>query len=235
LTVFERLFALLVAVVLPTRAWLRHRAGSPPAPNARYIAETLILLASLGLLLWRRGITDRDLGLSITSPLQTLSGVLFAIAVVVGSDAFQVWRIVRRFQSVVLDAPQGLAADALTAKDRGMLSIVATAVGAIWEELCFRGTVFALLPNATPGWLAAGVAGGAVLFGMQHLRSGLSGLLYSTGFGVLFALLYLLTGNLYAVIIAHAAGNVLTAWQWAPRIEAARQRAISAPTPEFLG
>ena len=54
-------------------------------------------------------------------------------------------------------------------------------------------------------------------------RNGRAGFGYATSFGVLFALLYLATGNLVAVIVAHGAGNLLAATQWAPRIERARQ------------
>jgi membrane protease YdiL (CAAX protease family) len=73
-----------------------------------------------------------------------------------------------------------------------------------------------------------------LVFGMQHLRSGPSAFAHSTGFGIEFSLLFLATGNLWAVMIAHATGNLLTVWRWAPKIEKARQSALQR-VPIFLG
>jgi membrane protease YdiL (CAAX protease family) len=106
-------------------------------------------------------------------------------------------------------------------------------VGAVWEELCFRAAFLLLVPRTTAG-LALGIAAGSFLFGVQHLRNGLRRAAYSCAYGVMFSVLYVLTGNLVAVIVAHAAGNILSGLQWTPRLERARQPA--APTPSiFIG
>jgi membrane protease YdiL (CAAX protease family) len=84
--------------------------------------------------------------------------------------------------------------------------------------------VFLLVPRTTAGVLV-GMVCGSLLFGATHLRNGRTGMAYATGFGVMFSILYIITDNLIAVIVAHAAGNVLTVAQWAPRIEQARRAA----------
>jgi hypothetical protein len=68
---------------------------------------------------------------------------------------------------------------------------------------------------------------GCLLFGAQDRRNGRAGFAYSSWFGLLFSLLYLTTGDLIAVTIAHALGNILAVVLWAPRIE--RSRRAAAP------
>jgi membrane protease YdiL (CAAX protease family) len=73
-----------------------------------------------------------------------------------------------------------------------------------------------------------GIAAGSALFGAQHLRNGRQGFAYATSFGVLFSLLYLSTGDLVSVILAHAIGNILAVAQWTPWVERTRRRALAA-------
>jgi membrane protease YdiL (CAAX protease family) len=84
------------------------------------------------------------------------------------------------------------------------------------------------VPRTVAG-VVLGIVGGSLIFGATHLRNGRTGMAYASGFGVMFSVLYLITDNLIAVIVAHAAGNVLTVAQWAPRIEHARRAAAQQP------
>lgn len=229
----ETLFALVVAVVLPVRAWRRYRRGAPPAPAVRYVAETLLLTALLAWLLWRRGVPPAAIGLRPVSS-RLLVDLAFCLTVVIGLDVWSVWRTTRQIRRAPPDR-DGVFADAAEAHRRGTAAFVAVAVvGAIWEELCFRATVFLLVP-ATPEGRLAGLASGMLLFGAQHLRNGPRGLAYTSFFGLMFGLLYLATSDLLAVIVAHAAGNILTVVQWAPRIERVRRERQQARAPMFFG
>lgn len=231
--VVEALFAGLVVIGLPVRAWRRYRRGSAPASNLRYIVESSLLIAILSLLLWRHNVSFGALGLRSPS-LRWLADIAICLGAVVGTDWWMAEKRVRQIRNNrMIAAPTGLAADALAGHRSGVSYIAVIVVGAIWEELCFRATVFALLPHTAGGILLAVVAG-SLLFGAQHLRNGPSGMIYSTGFGVVFALLFVLTGNLWALVLAHAGGNLLTAFKWAPQIERARQSVVR-PEPIFLG
>jgi membrane protease YdiL (CAAX protease family) len=233
----EALFAGLVAVGLPLRAWRRGRRGAPPTPAARYVFETLVLTACLAALLARRGITADALGLRPASTLIFLRNLIVCLTVIVGMDLWSVWRLTRRArrQPAALPAEQeGVFADTLAAR-RALASFVPAAIaGAIWEELCFRAAFFLFVPRTTIG-LPIGIAIGSLLFGAQHLRNGRAGVAYSSWFGLLFSVLYLTTGDLIAVTIAHAAGNILAVAQWAPRIERARRAAAPREAPIFFG
>jgi len=228
------MFAVIVVIFLPTRAWQRHRERTPPTPPARYIVETVTLIALLSLLLWHSGIAFRTLGLTGHSPVGWFGGVALCLLVIVGADFFMYEKTVRHLRrGASLAELKGLAADALSARSSGLEFLFVTVIGAVWEELCFRGVFFALVPH-TSVWILSGLAASSLLFGAQHLRNGMHGMIYSTVFGLVFASLFLITSNLWAVTLAHATGNLLAAWQWAPRIERARKQSVSRALG-FLG
>jgi membrane protease YdiL (CAAX protease family) len=231
---FTFLFAAIVVIFLPARAWHRYRKRNPPTPPSRYIAETATLISLLSFLLWRNHISFRMLGLSGQPPVRWFADVAACLLVIVGADFFMYEKTVRHLRSGArLSDLKGLAADALSAQSLGLEFLLVTLIGAVWEELCFRGAVFTFVPH-TFVWMLLGVIASSLLFGAQHLRNGLHGMTYSTLFGLVFASLFLITGNLWAVILAHASGNLLAAWQWAPRIERARKQSISRALG-FLG
>ncbi len=233
---FDFLFALVVGIALPARAWVRHRRNAGPTWTAKYVGETVTLTGILVALLWRHGVLMAAIRRVDLTPLRFLRDVAICLAVVEGLDLYSVWRASWQIKTAgPLPELEGLAQDALAGgRNLGAFTTVCV-VGAIWEELCFRGTVFLLVPH-TPGGLVLGCAGGTVLFGAQHLRNGRSGVLYSSFYGLLFSVLYLSTGDLVAVAIAHAAGNLLAAATWAPRIERMRRNALPPQaSAAFLG
>lgn len=228
------LFALLVVVALPVRAWRRYRRRSSPAPPARYIAETATLTFILSFLLWRYNVSPKMLGLSGHPPLRWLGDAVTCLLVIIGTDFLMYEKTVRHLRTgATLTDLRGLAADALSAKTLGGAFVLVTIIGAIWEELCFRGAVFAFVPH-TLVWMSSALVASSLLFGAQHLRNGLNGMVYSTLFGSVFSTLFLITSNLWAVILAHAVGNLFAAWHWAPRIERARKESLSRALG-FLG
>ncbi len=91
----------------------------------------------------------------------------------------------------------------------GQLAAVALAAG-FGEELLFRGLVQAGVSSLLPGvfGLFAGLAVASVLFGLCHWLSGTYALLAVLA-GAYFGLLLVLTGNILAPIMAHAAYDFL--------------------------
>lgn len=219
----ELLFAALVAIGLPARAWRRYRRREAAAPTGRYIIETLTLTSLLGLLLARRHVPLHAIGLQPASLSRFVVDAAVCTGIVLAIDGWSTWRAVRQLRRHGAAVPPTPAVVADTIKNRrsiGRFAAVAT-VGAVWEELCFRASWFLLVPH-TGLLLPLTMAAGAVLFGLQHLRNGLAGFAYACGFAVMFSLLYLATADLIAVVIAHAVGNILAVAYWAPRIEHAR-------------
>jgi membrane protease YdiL (CAAX protease family) len=236
--VLEALFACVVGIALPARAWRRFRRRSPPAPAGRYLLETLLLTGVLAALLWRRGVPLEALGLEPRGSLRFVAEALVCLAVVVGLDAWSVWRIKRSLRAGVVasSAPSGAPVfdDTLAAGRVPQSFLWVTTVGAVWEELCFRATALLLVPRTSLG-LTFGILLSSLIFGAQHLRNGWPGLIHASRYGLLFSLLYVAGHNLIAVIIAHAVGNFLAAVWWAPQVERARRAAVRVPSQMFIG
>jgi membrane protease YdiL (CAAX protease family) len=101
-------------------------------------------------------------------------------------------------------------------------------VGGFWEELCFRGVALSLVPHNAWGMMC-GVLGSSVVFAAQHLRRGIAASLYSGGYGILFSLLYLASGNVISVMVAHATGNMFVAAYGAHQAAQIRRKAERVP------
>lgn len=230
--IIEAAFGSVVVVGMPLRAWLR-RVRAAPVRFDRYVIETVGLIGVLAWILWRRDIPLRALGLAIESYRDFALDLALCLLVVVGPDATARHIVARTSRVDGLPEPDPLVRDVLAGRHAVRSFVAAMVVGAIWEELCFRATLFLLVPQ-TPGGLLLGTAAGSLVFGAQHLRSGVRRASYACGYGVMFSVLYIATANLVAVMIAHAAGNLLSALRWTPHLERLRRQA--APTSSiFIG
>jgi len=234
----EVVFALIVVVALPVRAWRRHRRKAPPSPPGRYVLETSLLIAALSGLLWRHGVPLAALGLQPVSTLRFAMDLAICLTPIIGLDVLSVHLAIRQMRntsapSIATSETSGVVGDALAGRQNLASFIPVAVVGAVWEELCFRGIIFMFSPR-TLAWLAAGTVSSSLLFGLQHLRNGAAGVAYSSFYGLLFACLYLATGDLVAVMVTHAAGNIFATVYGAPRIaRIRRQQALR--TAVFLG
>lgn len=76
----------------------------------------------------------------------------------------------------------------------------------VGEELLFRGVIQVWLAERAPLWLA--VAGASLLFGVGHWLSASYAVLASL-IGAYLGILFLLSGNLLAPMVAHAAYDVV--------------------------
>lgn len=90
-----------------------------------------------------------------------------------------------------------------------LLALVVLPVGAVAEELLFRGALVGALAvglELSP-WLLA--AGSSVLFGLAHGAQGRVGVAVTATLGAGLAAAFVLTGSLLAVIVAHYVLNLL--------------------------
>ncbi|MFF5226875.1 CPBP family intramembrane glutamic endopeptidase [Dactylosporangium sp. NPDC000521] len=90
-----------------------------------------------------------------------------------------------------------------TAAERRLAGLLSVSVG-VGEEVVYRGLFIAAGVGVLglDAWVAAGLS--LLLFGAAHLYQGWRGALGATVLGVLFTLLYDLTGGLFAPIVVHA-------------------------------
>jgi membrane protease YdiL (CAAX protease family) len=232
----EILFALIVVVFLPVRAWRRYKRRRPPTAASIYILETALLTGALAGLLWRNAVPLQAIGIQSILTLRFVIDLSVCLTTVIGLDLLTLWLAryqLRRGSVATSSETSGVYADAAKSGRTLHSFIPLTIIGAIWEELCFRAAILLLVPRTLPGLIFA-VLGGSLLFGLQHLRNGVPGVVYSFFYGVMFSCLYLATRDLIAVIVAHVAGNLFVAVYGASRIEQLRREAPQQ-APVFLG
>jgi membrane protease YdiL (CAAX protease family) len=100
----------------------------------------------------------------------------------------------------------------------GGLVLLALLAG-VGEELLFRGVIQAWLSERAPLWLA--VAAASLLFGVGHWLSASYALL-ATLIGAYLGILFLLSGNLLAPMVAHAAYDVVALFALVRRVGASQ-------------
>lgn len=98
--------------------------------------------------------------------------------------------------------------------------VVLAALAGIGEELLFRGVIQVWLAERLPLWLA--VACASLLFGVGHWLSASYALLAAV-IGVYLGVLFLLTGDLLAPIVAHAGYDVVALLVLARRASVGRR------------
>lgn len=90
-----------------------------------------------------------------------------------------------------------------TRNERVWWAIVSVSAG-VCEEIIFRGFLLRYLHTAP--WhlsLAWAVAVAAAIFGLQHLYQGVAGVAQTTAMGVVFCVIFLMTGNLLVPMLLH--------------------------------
>ena len=97
--------------------------------------------------------------------------------------------------------------------------VLLAALAGFGEELLFRGVVQVWLGERLPMWVA--LAGASVLFGVGHWLSTSYAVLAAL-IGAWLGLVFLVTGNLLAPVVAHAAYDVVALHVLARRGAAAR-------------
>lgn len=177
------------------------------------VVQALIFVGAAWALARTRGnVRARDFGL-LRAPVRRAIGL--TVAVGIG------YLIFTALFSVAVDLKPDETPDQLGAGDGtlGMLGFVfvAVIVAPVMEELFFRGVLFRSLANGI-GVAAAAVLSG-VLFGLLHWDFDTADRLLQTVplavLGIVFALLVVWTGTLYAPLALHASNNALAAGYFA--------------------
>jgi membrane protease YdiL (CAAX protease family) len=99
-----------------------------------------------------------------------------------------------------------------TATEKRWFDAMSVTAG-IEEELIYRGFLFAYLAAWLPGMPAAVVivlAG--LVFGLGHLYQGAAGILKTGTLGVLFGVVYWMTGSVWAPMLLHVVVDLSSGW-----------------------
>ena len=207
------LFGLLV-VGLPVRGVYTYRRlqqrlpGAPAARLAQYrkTAASMWISALLVLALWlglSRAPAELGLGWPTERPWFWL--LLAAAAAMSGWLFWQGDRVLESAQSRQNVAERFERYRAILPASRHELHAfyALSATAGVCEEILYRGFVLWVLEQALGLWPAVGVS--SILFGLGHIYQGVRGIVPTTVFGLVAALLYLGAGALWPAVLLHAA------------------------------
>lgn len=210
-TAFAAFVVLLTAgIVALTRASARVVGEETTAfEPIELLVQTTVSQAGLGVLLaaalWLAEVPLDALGL-VWAPQQAALGVLAGVAFYLGNEV-----TVYALDAAGLGYEEALR-DALTPETAGgwlLLLFVTLPVIAGVEELLFRGVLVGALSvgfGVSP-WVLA--VGSSLVFGAAHTAQGATGVLVTSLLGFGLAAVYVVTGSLFVVFVAHYLVNVL--------------------------
>lgn len=99
-----------------------------------------------------------------------------------------------------------------TATEKRWFNAMSVSAG-IDEELIYRGFLFAYLAAWAPGVPAAVIIVlAALVFGLAHLYQGTAGIVKTATLGVVFGVLYWMTGALWAPMLLHVVVDLSSGW-----------------------
>lgn len=216
---FDHLFVFLVFVVQPIQGALSYRkflrqiaAGNAPDPSYIYrdtvIAEWAALLVLFAAWYWL-GRPFADLGFVPAGGPGFYAGVaLIVIACVL------MLRSMRKLHAMTAEEKQvqvdalGDLVHFLPRTERHLVHFTGLSVTAgIVEEIVYRGFVIWYLGGFMPLWAAVIIS--SIFFGLGHSYQGPSGALRTGAVGLVFAVLYVVTGSIWLPIVGHALFDIL--------------------------
>ncbi|MFB6235347.1 MAG: type II CAAX prenyl endopeptidase Rce1 family protein [Halopenitus sp.] len=190
-------------------------AGAPPGEflTTRLLLVNVlfsqgIFLAALAGLAWWTEVPASAFGLT----LATLDASAVAVGLVAGVVLYAGNEVAARLgERFGFAAPEALRS-AMAPTDRAEWALLLLAVLptiAVFEELLFRGALVGVLSVGfgIDPWLL--VVASSAVFGLGHGAQGRLGILVTAGLGLVLGAVFVMTGNLFVVILAHYVINAL--------------------------
>jgi membrane protease YdiL (CAAX protease family) len=180
--------------------------------------------------LWRataHGISAAQLGLAVPNLALTLVIASVLGAFVFANQVFSLRRLALRPEEIKGTLPQ-LALKIFPQDNVERLVFFALVVTvAVCEELIYRGFAQRVFENWSGGYVVAGIAESAALFGLAHLYQGRRGLAATFVVGLIFSGVRSWTGSLLAPLIAHFVTDMTAGLLAPPRLKQALSRSAT--------
>lgn len=224
LVTFDHLVFVVLLVVVPLDGRRRFRsllsavdAGTTNARTRAYrevILQKWVLTALIGFAWVALGRSASSLGLvPSVSPLAVAGYILTGVAI--GALLMYPRSVLRSEQA--LDRTRTSLASVRTfiphtASEKRWFDLMSVTAG-ITEEVIYRGFLFAYLA----AWLSGAPAAviivlAALVFGLGHLYQGAGGIVKAGLMGVIFGVLYWMTGSLWASMLLHIVVDLTSGW-----------------------
>ncbi len=180
-----------------------------PIPAFMLGSATWLMVIGVALVWWR-GPGWRVVGLGLSSvrtiAIASAIGIAFQF---VGTFAFD--PLIARLTSGELPDVSTFRSIVGNERQLAYWVVLGWSLGACVEEVAYRGWIMNRLAEvgrfSPSAWMVA-VLASSVLFGVIHLYQGLSGVIATGLSGVVFAMVYVVTGrNLWAAIVTHGVSN----------------------------
>ena len=220
-TALDLVILALAALLMPAMSILTGRRLEREAPDRRTLIPRYIrtilrgwVFGALVVAAW--WVQERPFGaLGLAPHLSARDYARFALALLVGlTMVAQTIGLATASDEKIERAMKAVRRIKITPNTTGELALfmLMSLSGGVWEELVYRGfLIWCFVP-------LVGVAGAAVvsalIFGLAHFYQGARGVVTTSGVGLLFAALYLLTASLWWLMVLHAvmdiAGGITT-------------------------
>ena len=205
-----RLVTLLLTALL---GWITYRSHlllqefQPDFNLLLSLPEIFVRLLLVGfclLLAWLSGLSPTELGLDSATPLQMITiGLAVGLITVVVINLLTHWAI-RRFGRQIY-SPQ-VVKNILPHRPAEWFSVALAFLPAVaMEELLFRTLWLGCFQPIIPVWLLILIT--SVLFGLMHQPQGQLGMILAGGINVVFAILFVWSGQLLLPLTAHYTTN----------------------------
>ncbi len=216
----------VLALIFVMPAWdyfeaQRLKTSSDPQRRVKWYAKLLVVGVALALLvIWRNGLREVA---TIDARAPWISANAAIRGAIVGLIAALILlQVVVMFQ--IRNKPEARAKIAkgldtlsfmlpVTRDERVWFFLVSVIVGGVCEEIIYRGFLIHYLMSA-PAKLnvTLAIAVASLIFGIAHIYQGAGGAIGSTILGIVFAVLFVMTGNLALPIFLHALIDVRVLW-----------------------
>ena len=209
------LFLFVFAAMPVLSFWQRRRfarLGNTQLPRrriyGRFIFQQWMLVFCILFLWWARGRPLSGLGLDVPLSGNGKVGLMVAAAVAMVVLVYRFVSLRRLDEKGRAKLLQTLAPMRIAPQTRGeVLFFAPVAVTAgIAEELLYRGFLIWYLLPASGALMAVLIS--AALFGLAHVYQGWRGMIGSAGLGLLFGILYAVSGSLWWVMGLHALNDL---------------------------
>lgn len=201
----------MVLIVLPSLAIAQKKYKSNPFFQNRFV-RYVFLLPLLYLSLKEQELFNEIIHLPSKENIRSwLLQILFSLMLVLALDGLSLISLLRNklFLLRMHTAPeirysQGIAS--IPGRNKIAVIIISVCAG-VWEEILFRGLLFYYLEKAGFPMIIIFLIS-SLLFAINHYSAGRAQMIYSFFFGLIYCLIYFLTGNIIAAILSHIAGNL---------------------------
>lgn len=214
-TALDFVIVALAVLLMPARSILAGRKLAREAPDKRKLVPLYVRIILRGCLFaavvvaawWVQGRPFSALGLTPHLSIWDYSG--FALALAIGiALAMQSLGFASASTEKIERAMKAVHNIKITPNTFGELALfmLMALSGGVWEELLYRGfLIWFFVPLAG---FAGAVVISALIFGFAHLYQGVRGFIATTGVGLIFATLYLLTASLWWLMAVHVAMDI---------------------------